>query len=63
MTDFNYKGVLVTENWPVAARMRGAARPSYERWTATFNDLTTLNGNSKREIKAVITATLQQVAA
>ena len=63
MTDFNYKGVLVTENWPSAARMRGAARPSYERWTATFNDLTTLNANSKREIKAVITATLQQVAA
>ena len=63
MTDFKYKGVLITENWPASARMRGAARPSYERWTATFNDLTTLNANSKREIKAVITATLQQVAA
>ena len=42
MTDFTYKGALVTEKWPTAARIPGTTRTSYERWTATFDDLTTL---------------------
>ena len=62
MTDFIYKGVLVTENWPTAARARGAARPSYERWTATFDDLSTLNGNTQREIKEAIASRLHKQA-
>ena len=59
MTDFTYKGVLVTENWPTAASATDATRPSYERWTATFDDLTTLHGNTQREIKDSITARLE----
>ena len=59
MPDFTYKGVLVSENWPAAARLKGASRPTYERWTATFDDLTTLNATSQREIRAEITARLQ----
>ena len=61
MTEFTYRGVLVTENWPAASLQQGAARPSYERWTATFDDLTTLHGNTQKEIKNAITARLQEV--
>jgi len=61
MTDFIYRGVPVTDNWPAASLQTGANRPSYERWTATFNDLTQLHGNTQKEIRGSVTAHLQEV--
>lgn len=60
--EFTYKGALVTENWSFASSVPGAVRPSIERWTATFDDLSQIHGFTQREIKAAITARLQEVA-
>ena len=61
-SDFTYKGAVVTDNWPAASRVAGATRPAYERWTATFSDLTQIHAFTQAEIKAAITTLKQEVA-
>lgn len=55
----NYRGATITENWSTAARMPGAVRPSYERWTATFDDFSQLHANTLAEMRQRINERLQ----
>ena len=56
MPDFTYRGVLVVDDWPTAARVKGAARPSDERWTAFFEDGSHVNDFTQAGIKEQIRA-------
>jgi hypothetical protein len=60
MAYVTYRGALITENWPTAARMKGATRPSDERWTATFDDLSQLHANTLPEMRQRINERLQE---
>ena len=62
MTERTYRGAVITDNWPLGSRIKGAKQPSYERWTATFEDLSHLNANTLAETRQRINERLQEAS-
>ena len=50
MSDFRYRGFEVTDEWPTASRIKGATKPSTERYL-TFSGDTRIWAFTQREMR------------
>ena len=58
MSDFRYRGFVVTDEWPTASRIKGATKPSTERYL-TFSGDARIWSNTQAEMRDCINQLLQ----
>ena len=58
MSDFRFRGFEVTDEWPTASRIKGATKPSTERYL-TFSGEKRIWAFTQREMRACINQLLQ----
>ena len=63
MADFNYRGCWVTDDWPTASRVKGAIKPSTERYFTFYGEDGCIWANTQREMKERIAALHERRAA
>jgi hypothetical protein len=60
MADFNYRGCWVTDDWPTASRVKGAIKPSTERYFTFYGEDGCIWANTQREMKERIAALFEE---
>ena len=58
MSDFRYRGFVVTDEWPTASRIKGATKSSTERYL-TFSGDARIWSNTQAEMRDCINQLLQ----
>ena len=60
MADFRYRGFEVNDDWPTASRVKGATKPSIERYFTSFGEDRCIWSNTQQEMRDRINALLQE---
>lgn len=60
MADFQYKGFLVTDDWPTASRVKGAVKPKVERYFTFFGEDGCIWADTQKEMRERINELLLQ---
>lgn len=60
MADFRYRGLDVIDDWPTASRVKGATKPSIERYFTFFTEDRCIWSNTQQEMRDRIKALLEE---
>ena len=61
MADFNYLGFHVIDGWPTASRIKGACKPSTERYYTFHGEDRLIWAHTQREMKERLSALNKEV--
>ena len=61
MADFNYLGCRVIDDWPTASRIKGACKPSTERYFTFNGEDRLIWAHTQREMRKLLGALNKEV--
>lgn len=59
MADFKYRGFQVVDDWPTASRVKGATKPSLERYFTFYGEDGCIWANTQQEMRERIADVLE----